>query len=131
MADGPIAIISDLHSNLEALSAVFATIDARHIDTVYCLGDIVGYGPDPGPVIEMVRQRCSLVLRGNHDEALLRGAHDFNPVARQVIEYNRRMLKPTLLAGSARRSRWPTSSTSYSASQVTPRSRRPREWSRR
>ena len=47
--------------------------------------------------IDMVMQHCELTLCGNHDEALLRGAHDFNPVARQVIDYNRRMLKPTLL----------------------------------
>ena len=100
------AIISDLHSNMEALSAVLARLDREGIQRIVCLGDVVGYGPDPEHCIDLVMQRCQLTLMGNHDEALLRGAHDFNPVARQVIEYNRRMLKPTLLAGSARRARW-------------------------
>jgi len=100
------AIISDLHSNIEALGAVLARLDREGIERIVCLGDVVGYGPDPEHCIDLVMQRCQLTLMGNHDEALLRGAHDFNPVARQVIEYNRRMLKPTLLAGSARRSRW-------------------------
>jgi diadenosine tetraphosphatase ApaH/serine/threonine PP2A family protein phosphatase len=100
------AIISDLHSNIEALGAVFARLDREGVDRILCLGDVVGYGPDPEHCIDLVMQRCQLTLCGNHDEALLRGAHDFNPVARQVIEYNRRMLKPTLLSGSARRARW-------------------------
>jgi predicted phosphodiesterase len=100
------AIISDLHSNIEALGAVLARLDREGIERIVCLGDVVGYGPDPEHCIDLVMQRCQLTLMGNHDEALLRGAHDFNPVARQVIEYNRRMLRPTLLAGSARRARW-------------------------
>ena len=100
------AIISDLHSNMEALSAVLARLDREGIQRIVCLGDVVGYGPDPEHCIDTVMERCQLTLQGNHDEALIHGAHDFNPVARQVIEYNRRMLKPTLLAGSARRSRW-------------------------
>ena len=99
------AIISDLHSNIEALGAVLARLDREGIERIVCLGDVVGYGPDPEHCIDLVMQRCQLTLMGNHDEALLRGAHDFNPW-RAVIEYNRRMLKPTLLAGSARRSRW-------------------------
>jgi len=100
------AIISDLHSNIEALGAVLARLDREKVERIVCLGDVVGYGPDPEHCIDLVMQRCQLTLMGNHDEALLRGAHDFNPVARQVIEYNRRMLRPTLLAGSARRARW-------------------------
>jgi diadenosine tetraphosphatase ApaH/serine/threonine PP2A family protein phosphatase len=100
------AIISDLHSNMEALGAVLARLDREGIERILCLGDVVGYGPDPEHCIDTVMERCELTLCGNHDEALMRGAHDFNPVARQVIEYNRRMLKPSLLAGSARRTRW-------------------------
>jgi len=100
------AIISDLHSNIEALGAVYRRIEREGISRVVCLGDVVGYGPDPEPCIDMVMERCDLTLCGNHDEALLKGAQDFNPIARQVIEYNRRMLKPTLLSGTARRVRW-------------------------
>ncbi len=106
MSSGPVAIISDLHSNLEALTAVFREIDQRGIQDVYCLGDIIGYGPDPGPVIEMVRQRCSLVLRGNHDEALFRGADDFNPIARLALETNREMIRPGFLRPAIRKVWW-------------------------
>ena len=100
------AIISDLHSNMEALSAVLARLDREGIQRIVCLGDVVGYGPDPEHCIDTVMERCQLTLQGNHDEALIHGAHDFNPVARQVIEYNRRTLRPSLLAGAARRARW-------------------------
>jgi len=100
------AIISDLHSNTEALGAVLTRLKKEGVERVVCLGDVVGYGPDPEKCIDMVMESCELTLCGNHDEALMRGAHDFNPVARQVIEYNRRTLKPSLLSGAARRARW-------------------------
>jgi predicted phosphodiesterase len=100
------AIISDLHSNTEALTAVLARLDSEGVERVLCLGDVVGYGPDPERCIDIVMDTCDLTLCGNHDEALLRGAQDFNPVARQVIEYNRRTLKPGLLAGGVKRARW-------------------------
>ncbi len=101
-----LGLISDLHSNIEALGAIFARFDSEGVDRVICLGDVVGYGPDPEHCIDMVMERCELTLCGNHDEALIRGASDFNPIARQVIEYNRRLLRPGLLSGSARKSRW-------------------------
>ena len=103
---GPIALISDLHSNLEALTAVLRDIDARRVAEVYCLGDIVGYGPEPEPVIDLVRSRCSLVLRGNHDDAVFSGAEDFNPIARQALETNREMIRPGLFKPAAKRARW-------------------------
>ena len=49
------AIVSDIHGNLEALQAVLADIQTRHIDEIFCLGDVVGYYPDPGRCIELVR----------------------------------------------------------------------------
>ena len=100
------AIISDLHSNIEALGAVLKRLKGEGVERIVCLGDVVGYGPDPERCIDMVMENCDLTLCGNHDEALMKGANDFNPVARQVIEYNRRTLKPSLLAGAARRARW-------------------------
>ncbi len=100
------AIISDLHSNIEALTAVLARLSREKVDRILCLGDVVGYGPDPERCIDLVVENCELTICGNHDEALMRGAHDFNPVARQVIEYNRRMLKPGFIAGAAKRARW-------------------------
>lgn len=77
-----IALISDLHANREALDAVFADIDRRGIETVYCLGDVVGYGPEPEYCVDVVRERCKLCLMGNHDEALFRDASDFNHSSR-------------------------------------------------
>ena len=103
---GPIALISDLHSNLEALTAVLRDIDARRVSEVYCLGDIVGYGPEPEPVIDLVRSRCSMVLRGNHDDAVFTGAEDFNPIARQALETNRELIRPGLFKPAAKRARW-------------------------
>jgi predicted phosphodiesterase len=103
---GPIALISDIHSNLEALTAVLREIDARGVKDVFCLGDIVGYGPEPEPVIDLIRDRCSLVLRGNHDEAVFSGAEDFNPIARQALETNREMIRPGLFKAAAKKLRW-------------------------
>jgi len=66
-----IAIISDIHSNLEALKAAFQYADEHDIDKIYCLGDVVGYGPNPNECVELVRDRCEVVLMGNHDYAAI------------------------------------------------------------
>jgi predicted phosphodiesterase len=65
------AIISDIHSNLEALTKSLEIIDQKSVDDIICLGDIVGYGANPNECVELVRQRCSIVIKGNHDEAVL------------------------------------------------------------
>src|SRR5271157_5523404 len=62
-------IISDIHSNLEALTAVIAEIDAMEVDALLCLGDIVGYGPSPNECCDLLRARGALAIAGNHDEA--------------------------------------------------------------
>ncbi|NTV53659.1 MAG: metallophosphoesterase, partial [Candidatus Firestonebacteria bacterium] len=64
------AVISDIHGNLEALQAVLADIRATGADAVYCLGDVVGYGADPRACLDLVRAQCALTVRGNHEEAL-------------------------------------------------------------
>lgn len=66
-----IAVISDIHSNLPALEAVLAEIDAEDPDELWCLGDIVGYGPWPNECVDTVRARATLSLCGNHDLAVL------------------------------------------------------------
>jgi diadenosine tetraphosphatase ApaH/serine/threonine PP2A family protein phosphatase len=63
------ALISDIHGNLEALEAVLTELGRRRPDRVFCLGDIVGYGASPNECLNHVRERCSLVLLGNHDAA--------------------------------------------------------------
>jgi len=62
-----IAVISDVHSNLHALQAVLGAIDADAVDEIWCLGDVVGYGPRPNECCTLVRERASLCLAGNHD----------------------------------------------------------------
>ena len=66
-----IALISDIHANLHALEAVLADVDAEEVDELWCLGDLVGYGPRPNECVEAVRERASLCLAGNHDLAVI------------------------------------------------------------
>ena len=61
------AIISDIHANLEALQAVLAHIDQQKTDRIICLGDILGYGPNPVECVDLIAQRCDWSLLGNHD----------------------------------------------------------------
>jgi len=89
-----IAVISDIHANYEALSAVLEQIDRLGPEMIICLGDIVGYGPDPVRCIDAVRQCCQVVLCGNHDDALVRGAGGFNSLARASLEWHRRLVMP-------------------------------------
>lgn len=79
------ALISDIHGNLPALDAVLRDIASRHVDDIACLGDIVGYGPDPEACIDVVMARARWSLMGNHDDALLHGPAGFNPLAAEVI----------------------------------------------
>ncbi len=65
------AVLSDIHGNAEALEAVLQDIETRAVDRVVCLGDIVGYYPDPEHCIELVRGRASHCLAGNHDYAAI------------------------------------------------------------
>ena len=91
-------LISDLHANLEALEAVFRRIEELGVEEVLCLGDVVGYGADPGPTTRMVMQCCKWTILGNHDWGLFHTLEEFNPLAREALQYSRRKLKPTLFA---------------------------------
>ena len=88
------AIFSDVHSNLPALEAVLAEIDASGAQRRLCLGDLVGYGPHPAEVIDRIRGLGCEVLVGNHDLAAvgLLDATCFNVYARQAIEWTTRQL---------------------------------------
>jgi diadenosine tetraphosphatase ApaH/serine/threonine PP2A family protein phosphatase len=87
------AIISDIHSNLEALRAVFDDINERGIKDVICLGDIVGYGPNPKECLDLVRERCRVTLMGNHDHALLYEPTNFNLPAERACYWTRQVLE--------------------------------------
>ena len=89
-----IAIISDIHSNLHALQSVFAFIEQSNFDKIICLGDIVGYGPYPNECIDLVRNKCHVVLAGNHDHATV-GLTDisyFNSFAKSAIQFTARVI---------------------------------------
>ncbi len=83
-------ILSDIHSNLAALEAVLAAVAGKSEKAV-CLGDLIGYGPDPDEVVSRVRELNPVVIRGNHDRAGsgLTDAEDFNPSARRAALWTR------------------------------------------
>ncbi len=91
-------IISDLHANLTAFEAVLADTKARDIkyDMVWCLGDVVGYGPDPNECIELLRTMPHICLAGNHDWAVLGKLEleTFNDNANSAILWTRHQLRP-------------------------------------
>jgi diadenosine tetraphosphatase ApaH/serine/threonine PP2A family protein phosphatase len=66
-----VAVISDIHANLAALEGVLAAIDADPVDELWCLGDLVGYGPHPHETVALVRARAAVCLAGNHDLGVL------------------------------------------------------------
>lgn len=91
----PYLILSDLHANLEALTAVLADAAGRY-DEVLCLGDVVGYGADPNAVTDWVRQHARQTVRGNHDKVAvgLETLEWFNPVAQSATLWTRSQLTP-------------------------------------
>lgn len=88
-------ILSDIHANLTALDAVLDAAKGRWEKAV-CLGDLVGYGPDPNQVIDRVRALGAVTIRGNHDKAIagLTNDEDFNPIARSAVLWTRDQLDP-------------------------------------
>lgn len=84
------AVISDLHSNIEATEAVLEDIKREGIEEIFCLGDVVGYGPNPNEVINL-SEKFIFTIMGNHDEAVLtgKGLEDFNPLATEAALWTR------------------------------------------
>ena len=79
-----IAIVSDIHANLEAFQAVLADIRAQDIKTIYCLGDIIGYGPNPRECIDLCAD-FELCILGNHDMGALFDPEGFRRGAETAI----------------------------------------------
>lgn len=91
-----LAVLSDIHANLEALEAVHRAGQERGVERWVCLGDIVGYGADPQACLARVRQWMAFCVLGNHDQAVA-GLGDlgyFNPWARRAVEWTAAQLRP-------------------------------------
>lgn len=89
-----IGIYSDVHANIEALDAVLEALDKEKVDRTLCLGDLVGYGPDPNACVEKVMRNADEILAGNHDQAAvgLVPLSDFNDNAAEALEWTCRIL---------------------------------------
>jgi len=92
-------VLSDLHANLAAMESALAAVEGRW-DSCLCLGDVVGYGPDPDEVTSRLRGLKATTIRGNHDKAAARlmDTSDFNPVAKAAIDWTHDKITPENLA---------------------------------
>jgi predicted phosphodiesterase len=99
------AVISDIHSNLEALTTVLADIERRGIKTIYCLGDVVGYGPNPKECLDLIIEKTKWCVLGNHDYAVFYEPTNFNYGAEQASFWTRGVLEGEEGAESRNR-RW-------------------------
>lgn len=95
-----IGFVSDIHSNRAALDAALAELDSYGIDKLYCMGDIVGYGPEPNYCADLIRERAAGVVMGNHDFAVLHleYAEHFNPYAKKAAQWTAEQLSPENMA---------------------------------
>ena len=85
----PTAVISDIHGNVTALKRVLEDIESRGIEKIVCLGDIVGYGPDPLECLDLVQEKCAWALMGNHDFGVLYEPTNFNATAEAAAFWTR------------------------------------------
>jgi diadenosine tetraphosphatase ApaH/serine/threonine PP2A family protein phosphatase len=96
-----VALLADVHANLEALTACLAHASEQGADAHAFVGDIVGYGADPGPVLDLVMERAArgaIAVRGNHDEAVLDLKGDLTAAAARAVAWTREQLSPAHLA---------------------------------
>jgi len=87
------AVISDIHSNLEALTVVLADIEKRGIKQIYCLGDVIGYGPNPKECLDLIIEKTEWCVLGNHDYAVFYEPTNFNYAAEQASFWTREVLE--------------------------------------
>jgi predicted phosphodiesterase len=100
-----IAVLSDIHGNLEALHAVLADAERQGVDAVYCLGDVVGYGPNPRECLDLALG-FRVTLLGNHDQGAMFDPAGFSPRAEQAIFWTRGELESSPEGQEARERRW-------------------------
>jgi len=94
-----------VHSNIEALQAVLADCQQQGVDEVFCLGDVIGYGPNPAECIDLIMQ-CKVCLLGNHDQGALFDPEGFNTGAERAIFWTRAQLELHSENGQERLRRW-------------------------
>jgi len=99
------AVLSDIHSNIEALSVVLADIEKHGIKTIYCLGDVVGYGPNPKECLDLIIEKADWCVLGNHDYAVFYEPTNFNYGAEQASFWTRDVLE-TEQEGNHNDRRW-------------------------
>lgn len=87
------ALISDIHGNMEALETVLEDIRSQDVDEIYCLGDIIGYGPNPRECIDLVMENATVTLLGNHDQGAMYDPEGFNYGAEKAIFWTREQLE--------------------------------------
>jgi len=86
-----LALISDIHGNLEALTSVLKDINRQQVDKIYCLGDVIGYGSEPAACLDLVCKTCDVKLMGNHEYVLLglESPDNYTPVAKASSAWTR------------------------------------------
>lgn len=96
----PIAVIADIHANLAAFEAVMEDIASRQVSEILCLGDSIGYGPDPEEIIQALRTLNILSVQGNHEYAVNNQAYfnRLNPDPQRSLELTLKMLSPESIA---------------------------------
>lgn len=87
-----IGVLSDLHSNIQALRRAFEDLAELGVERVACLGDVIGYGANPRECLALIMERAEFTLLGNHEDALLNFAEDFNDNARAAIHWTQDVL---------------------------------------
>jgi len=97
------ALISDIHGNLEALNAVLDDIRTQEINEIFCLGDIIGFGPNPCECIDRVMETYKVTLMGNHDQWDKSGPEGFPIAAERAIFWTREQLESPDDWGNERR----------------------------
>ncbi len=101
-----IGILSDVHANLEAAEKSIAFLKGK-VDFIASLGDVVGYGPEPEECVDLIEENCSLIVRGNHEEAILSGNFSrLKTTARQSLLWTEKNLSPAYIE---RIKKWPVS----------------------
>src|SRR3954453_15426756 len=88
------AVLSDIHGNIEALDAVLADVARRPVSAVYCLGDVLGYGPNPVECLERAKS-WDLTILGNNDQAVMFDPDGFGESAERAVFWTRRLLEET------------------------------------